>query len=434
MKTLYFCLSLLLCGVLFGTASGCVVDFPDELPYGCEADEDCGGKGYVCAALPDARRYCCLPETEQCNRLDDDCNGRVDDLTAGDCYTGPEGTKDVGACRVGKPVCGAEGNILCVGQVLPTTETCNGKDDDCDGAVDEDFDFLTGRNNCGRCDQVCSALQDCVAGQCVAKRETSCANGADDDDDTKVDCDDTDCNTLPCGEGCVCLGGEKAEGNCANGANDDGDGQQDCADTDCNLKSCGAGCVCINNQQGEGDCANTTDDDGDGTPGTPRTDCQDTDCNDKACGDGCVCRAGGKAEDMCDDGLDNDGDGTVQAPRTDCQDTDCNSKSCGVGCLCEASARKEVLCSDTLDNDGDTLRDCADPQCNTVECVPNETGARCKYVSATDNSCAENRCNDSLDNDRDNKPDCQDPDCVNQPCRRQNGTTGACSGTTMTCQ
>ena len=52
MKALYLSLSLVLCGVLFGAASGCVVDFPDELPYGCEADADCGGARGTWAALP----------------------------------------------------------------------------------------------------------------------------------------------------------------------------------------------------------------------------------------------------------------------------------------------------------------------------------------------------------------------------------------------
>ncbi|MBN1207069.1 MAG: hypothetical protein JXB05_19445 [Myxococcaceae bacterium] len=423
MKTLSLSLRLLLCAVLFGAASGCVVDFPDELPYACEADEDCGGKGYICAALPDTRRYCCLPEPELCNRLDDDCNGSVDDLTASDCYTGPEGTKDVGACRPGKPVCGSDGNVLCIGQVVPTDETCNGKDDNCNGAVDETFDFRTGHDNCGRCDQVCGALQDCMAGECVAKRETACANTTDDDEDTKIDCEDTDCTNLPCGEGCVCLGGVKAEGNCGNTVDDEGDGPADCADTDCNLKSCGAGCICINNVRGEGDCGNGADDEGDGP-----VDCADSDdCTDKACGDGCVCRGGAKTEDLCDDSLDNDGDGTLGPPptNTDCQDADCTGKSCGVGCVCESLGRKEVLCSDGLDNDGDTQIDCADAHCNNVECVPNETGARCKS-----NLCAENRCNDSLDNDNDGKSDCQDSDCAGLACRRPNGSAGTCSGTT----
>lgn len=52
------------------------------------------------------------------------------------CYTGPEGTKGVGLCFEGKQTCsnGAFGG--CVEQVIPTKELCNGKDDDCDGKID----------------------------------------------------------------------------------------------------------------------------------------------------------------------------------------------------------------------------------------------------------------------------------------------------------
>jgi len=412
-----------LCGVLFGTASGCTVDFPDELPYTCEADGDCGGAPHVCTSLPDGRKYCCKPEPmEQCNKLDDDCNGVADDLGTEFCYSGPAETRGVGACRQGRPSCGNAGTVICGGEVLPTTEVCNGKDDDCDGTVDEGFDFQTGRNNCGRCDQVCSDIQDCVAGQCVRRRETTCDNNTDDDTDTLTDCADPDCNSLPCGAGCTCLGGRKAETNCTNGVSDEGadandpNNLVDCADPDCDSRSCGTGCLCLGLKKGEGDCLNTNngvpvDDDADGP-----ANCADSDCADKSCGDGCVCRASVKAEDLCDDGTDNDGDGTQAAPRTDCQDSDCANKLCGLGCLCVNLNKKEVVCSDALDNDGDGTMaaprtDCQDADCNNEFCVPNETGARC--VSS---ACKELNCGDTIDNDRDTRTDCQDADCLNQTC------------------
>ena len=88
MKALYLSASLLLCCILFGAGAGCSVSFPDELPYTCETDADCGGKGYVCTSLPDSRHYCCLPEAEVCNHLDDDCNGAVDDSEGGPVLLG----------------------------------------------------------------------------------------------------------------------------------------------------------------------------------------------------------------------------------------------------------------------------------------------------------------------------------------------------------
>ena len=162
MKALYFSLALVLCGVLFGTASGCVVDFPDELPYTCEADSDCGGSPHVCASLADGRKYCCKPETELCNRLDDDCNGVPDDVGNDFCYTGPEETRGVGTCRQGRPSCGNGGTVLCGGEVLPTAEVCNGKDDDCDQLTDEG------------CDEVCRPF-------------TELCDGKDNDCDGQVD-------------------------------------------------------------------------------------------------------------------------------------------------------------------------------------------------------------------------------------------------------
>jgi hypothetical protein len=55
--------------------------------------------------------------------------------TTQDCYTGPDGTKDVGVCKAGTQKCsdaGAWGK--CTGQVLPSPENCIAPtDEDCDG-------------------------------------------------------------------------------------------------------------------------------------------------------------------------------------------------------------------------------------------------------------------------------------------------------------
>jgi RHS repeat-associated protein len=90
------------------------------------------GDRTVCDAAPRA------PTSEQCDNLDNDCNGRVDDaLPAEPCYTGPEGTLGVGLCAAGGRRCVAGGLASCEGETLPVAETCNGLDDDCDGLVDE---------------------------------------------------------------------------------------------------------------------------------------------------------------------------------------------------------------------------------------------------------------------------------------------------------
>ena len=57
------------------------------------------------------------------------------------CYSGPPGTNGVGACKSGVTTCLPDGSAFgpCVGDVVPTAETCaSPADDDCDGATNED--------------------------------------------------------------------------------------------------------------------------------------------------------------------------------------------------------------------------------------------------------------------------------------------------------
>lgn len=64
-----------------------------------------------------------------------------------DCYSGPPGTANVGACTIGSEECNDEGSAFgaCIGEVLPETEvpTQQGEtpvDEDCDGMTDEGSD------------------------------------------------------------------------------------------------------------------------------------------------------------------------------------------------------------------------------------------------------------------------------------------------------
>jgi hypothetical protein len=95
--------------------------------YACRADLGIT----VCGVGPGA------PAPETCNGLDDDCNGMVDELAPRGCFTGPAGAAGVGVCRAGTQAClmGAWGP--CASEVVPSVETCNGLDDDCDGALDD---------------------------------------------------------------------------------------------------------------------------------------------------------------------------------------------------------------------------------------------------------------------------------------------------------
>lgn len=84
-----------------------------------------------------ADRCQCVAVAETCNNRDDDCDGRVDDGLSRSCYTGPAGTSGRGLCRAGTQTCAAGAWGTCAGQTLPRAETCNRMDDDCDGVVDD---------------------------------------------------------------------------------------------------------------------------------------------------------------------------------------------------------------------------------------------------------------------------------------------------------
>ena len=74
------------------------------------------------------------PTTEACDGLDNDCDGTRDEGNPGGgaaCDTGLPGI-----CLAGTTSC-QRGGLACLQDVAPGMESCNGLDDDCDGAVDD---------------------------------------------------------------------------------------------------------------------------------------------------------------------------------------------------------------------------------------------------------------------------------------------------------
>ncbi len=300
------------------------------------------------------------------------------------CYSGPSGTQKVGQCKAGLLRCSAGAwDTKCVGQVTPTKETCDGKDNDCDGLPDEGlarycYTGPTGTSGVGQCQQ---GLQVCASakwGACVGQVKPAASEACDNKDN---DCDgktDEDVSAT-CYTGAAAT---KGVGLCKPGT-----------------KTCTAGKW--------GECS------GQVKPKTEACDNKDNDCNgktDDALTQSCysgpastkgkgVCKAGNQtcaagkwsgcvgqvlpSSEKCNDNKDNDCDG-----KTDDQQ-DCYTgppATLGVG-VCKGGKEACVI---------------------PVGPTPN-VGGVCQGEVTPSNH--ENDCNDNKDNDCDGKTDGQDPDC-----------------------
>ena len=174
----------------------------------------------------------CVPTAESCDGLDNNCNGQVDENLSQACQG-----SGIQACENG-----AWGACQ-----LPPAEVCNGQDDDGDGASDEDLERNC-NTPCGTGTERCSggAWVGCDAPQ----PGTESCNGEDDDCDGQVDEDLTRTCESDCGQGeetCSlgawvgCDAREPVAETC-NNEDDDCDGQVDeDVSRDCGDPACGPG-------------------------------------------------------------------------------------------------------------------------------------------------------------------------------------------------
>ena len=153
----------------------------------CEcADDDCTATQLtqcfaMCHWLPEPDEVCDplggTPVDELCNNFDDDCDVAIDEDLLTQCYSGPEGTVNVGVCVPGELICqaGEWGNEmnglwvedLCLGEVTPLEEDlCTGTDDNCDGVIDnimEETDVLFIVDTSGSMSGTINAVQQAMS-------------------------------------------------------------------------------------------------------------------------------------------------------------------------------------------------------------------------------------------------------------------------------
>jgi hypothetical protein len=163
---------------------------------------------------------------EPCNGLDDNCNGVPDD---GWGIGNPCDTNDSDFCARGALACNPANPFapaICVGDSPNTSELCNDFDDDCDGDVDENWNFFNDANNCGDCglaanpddfNHICSTngIQlpaVCTSGAC----NPTCAFGRQSCDNNLVNGCEANRNTNPGCPGGYDPGGISGDVNNAN--------------------------------------------------------------------------------------------------------------------------------------------------------------------------------------------------------------------------
>jgi len=183
-----------------GTGSGeetCIPNTCDNLGYncgiwdnGCQGSIDCGQTcptGEYCNAGTCEPEAQCTPSTEICDGTDNDCDSSIDeDFT----NLGTSCSVGTGACQsTGSYVCTVDGSGTECNAVAgsPSTEICDGLDNDCDGSTDEegicgeetycgDGEIQTPNDNGQneQCDDGNTANGDGCSSICLTETPTTC--------------------------------------------------------------------------------------------------------------------------------------------------------------------------------------------------------------------------------------------------------------------
>jgi hypothetical protein len=212
--------------------------------------------------------------SEACNKIDDDCDEGIDEELLCLCFDGQKKAcgSPIGECELGEAECTGGVWGRCTGGKGPAEETCNMKDDDCDGAMDNvENGYSIEETRCGCYNNGRPSIEKCDG------IDNDCNQVIDDD----IDCRCSEGEEMQCGSNvgeCTpgmkqCIGG--AWGACAggvlpkpeecNGKDDDCNGVVDDVDGGNSIGS--SRCACYNRfamPSSQDEIFNGIDDDCDG--------------------------------------------------------------------------------------------------------------------------------------------------------------------------